>query len=278
MENISDQPLYCLLGEKIQNSLSPSIHNAFFKYHDIDGLYITLNVDALNLKDTLKLLHRLNFHGANVTIPYKESIMQYLDSFDPLAKEVNAVNTILNKNNKLIGYNTDVDGFMIPINKQIQNLNTKTVVILGAGGAAKAVLHGLANANCKDIIILNRNLERAQNIISALDSNISVSCNVLNQQNIDSLSNIDIIVNTIPLNSTNTAFTFGPQLGIQLAYDLEYIPKETNFIKQMKILNADIIYGYEMLLSQAKLSFQIWTGLLPDNASIDNMILSILGE
>ena len=204
--------------------------------------------------------------------------MQYLDSFDPLAKEVNAVNTILNKNNKLIGYNTDVDGFMIPINKQIQNLNTKTVVILGAGGAAKAVLHGLANANCKDIIILNRNLERAQNIISALDSNISVSCNVLNQQNIDSLSNIDIIVNTIPLNSTNTAFTFGPQLGIQLAYDLEYIPKETNFIKQMKILNADIIYGYEMLLSQAKLSFQIWTGLLPDNASIDNMILSILGE
>ena len=85
------------------------------------------------------------------------------------------------------------------------------------------------------------------------------------------------MINTVPLHKTNTILNFHSNLGIKLAYDLEYIPKETNFIKQMKSLNSDLIYGYEMLLSQAKLSFQIWTGILPNDDSIDGKILSMLG-
>ena len=219
----------------------------------------------------------MNFRGANVTIPHKTDIIPYLDSLDSLANSVNAVNTVLYENEKLIGYNTDVEGFMKPLRKNIQRFDNKKAVILGSGGASKAVLYGLINANCKELIILNRTIENARQIVTKLDSDIPISCHVLNQKTIDSLSDVDIMINTVPLHKTNTILDFHSDLGIKLAYDLEYLPKETNFIKQMKSLNADLIYGYEMLLSQAKLSFQIWTGILPSDDSIDGKILSILG-
>ena len=277
MGNNSNEMLYCLLGNGIKNSLSPIIHNSFFQSNKLESYYTTLNVNSNDLKTILDTLRKLNFRGANVTIPHKTDIIPYLDSLDSLANSVNAVNTVLYENEKLIGYNTDVEGFMKPLRKNIQRFDNKKAVILGSGGASKAVLYGLINANCKELIILNRTIENARQIVTKLDSDIPISCHVLNQKTIDSLSDVDIIINTVPLHKTNTILDFHSDLGIKLAYDLEYLPKETNFIKQMKSLNADLIYGYEMLLSQAKLSFQIWTGILPSDDSIDGKILSILG-
>ena len=277
MGNNSNEMLYCLLGNGIKNSLSPIIHNSFFQSNKLESYYTTLNVNSNDLKTILDTLRKLNFRGANVTIPHKTDIIPYLDSLDSLANSVNAVNTVLYENEKLIGYNTDVEGFMKPLRKNIQRFDNKKAVILGSGGASKAVLYGLINANCKELIILNRTVENARQIVTKLDSDIPISCHVLNQKTIDSLSDVDIMINTVPLHKTNTILDFHSDLGIKLAYDLEYLPKETNFIKQMKSLNADLIYGYEMLLSQAKLSFQIWTGILPSDDSIDGKILSILG-
>ena len=277
MGSNSNEMLYCLLGNGIKNSLSPIIHNSFFQSNKLESYYTTLNVNSNDLKTILDTLRKLNFRGANVTIPHKTDIIPYLDSLDPLANSVNAVNTVLYENEKLIGYNTDVEGFMKPLRKNIQRFDNKKAVILGSGGASKAVLYGLINANCKELIILNRTVENARQIVTKLDSDIPISCHVLNQKTIDSLSDVDIMINTVPLHKTNTILDFHSDLGIKLAYDLEYLPKETNFIKQMKSLNADLIYGYEMLLSQAKLSFQIWTGILPSDDSIDGKILSILG-
>ena len=277
MGSNSNEMLYCLLGNGIKNSLSPIIHNSFFQSNKLESYYTTLNVNSNDLKTILDTLRKLNFRGANVTIPHKTDIIPYLDSLDSLANSVNAVNTVLYENEKLIGYNTDVEGFMKPLRKNIQRFDNKKAVILGSGGASKAVLYGLINANCKELIILNRTVENARQIVTKLDSDIPISCHVLNQKTIDSLSDVDIIINTVPLHKTNTILDFHSDLGIKLAYDLEYLPKETNFIKQMKSLNADLIYGYEMLLSQAKLSFQIWTGILPSDDSIDGKILSILG-
>ena len=277
MGSNSNEMLYCLLGNGIKNSLSPIIHNSFFQSNKLESYYTTLNVNSNDLKTILDTLRKLNFRGANVTIPHKTDIIPYLDSLDSLANSVNAVNTVLYENEKLIGYNTDVEGFMKPLRKNIQRFDNKKAVILGSGGASKAVLYGLINANCKELIILNRTIENARQIVTKLDSDIPISCHVLNQKTIDSLSDVDIIINTVPLHKTNTILDFHSDLGIKLAYDLEYLPKETNFIKQMKSLNADLIYGYEMLLSQAKLSFQIWTGILPSDDSIDGKILSILG-
>ena len=273
----STEMLYCLLGYGIKNSLSPTIHNSFFQSNNLEGYYTTFNVNSSDLETILDTLRKLNFRGANVTIPHKTDIIPYLDSLDSLANSVNAVNTVLYENEKLIGYNTDVEGFMKPLRKNIQRFDNKKAVILGSGGASKAVLYGLINANCKELIILNRTIENARQIVTKLDSDIPISCHVLNQKTIDSLSDVDIMINTVPLHKTNTILDFHSDLGIKLAYDLEYLPKETNFIKQMKSLNADLIYGYEMLLSQAKLSFQIWTGILPSDDSIDGKILSILG-
>ena len=273
----STEMLYCLLGYGIKNSLSPTIHNSFFQSNNLEGYYTTFNVNSSDLETILDTLRKLNFRGANVTIPHKTDIIPYLDSLDPLANSVNAVNTVLYDDEKLIGYNTDVEGFMEPLRKNIQRFNNKKAVILGSGGASKAVLYGLINANCKEIIILNRTIENARQLVSKLDSDIPISFHELNQKTIDSLSDIDIMINTVPLHKTNTILNFHSNLGIKLAYDLEYIPKETNFIKQMKSLNSDLIYGYEMLLSQAKLSFQIWTGILPNDDSIDGKILSMLG-
>ena len=277
MGNNSNEMLYCLLGNGIKNSLSPIIHNSFFQSNKLESYYTTLNVNSNDLKTILDTLCKLNFRGANVTIPHKTDIIPYLDSLDSLANSVNAVNTVLYENEKLIGYNTDVEGFMKPLRKNIQRFDNKKAVILGSGGASKAVLYGLINANCKELIVLNRTIENARQIVTKLDSDIPISCHVLNQKTIDSLSDVDIMINTVPLHKTNTILDFHSDLGIKLAYDLEYFPKETNFIKQMKSLNADLIYGYEMLLSQAKLSFQIWTGILPSDDSIDGKILSILG-
>tara|TARA_Y100001960_G_scaffold331654_1_gene429336 strand:+ start:382 stop:1218 length:837 start_codon:yes stop_codon:yes gene_type:complete len=277
MGSNSNEMLYCLLGNGIKNSLSPIIHNSFFQSNNLEGYYTTLNVNSNDLKTILHTLRKLNFRGANVTIPHKTDIIPYLDSLDSLSNSVNAVNTVLYENEKLIGYNTDVEGFMKPLRKNIQRFDNKKAVILGSGGASKAVLYGLINANCKELIILNRTIENARQIVTNLDSDIPISCHVLNQKTIDSLSDVDIMINTVPLHKTNTILDFHSDLGIKLAYDLEYLPKETNFIKQMKSLNADLIYGYEMLLSQAKLSFQIWTGILPSDDSIDGKILSILG-
>ena len=277
MGSNSNEMLYCLLGNGIKNSLSPIIHNSFFQSNKLESYYTTLNVNSNDLKTILDTLRKLNFRGANVTIPHKTDIIPYLDSLDSLANSVNAVNTVLYENEKLIGYNTDVEGFMKPLRKNIQRFDNKKAVILGSGGASKAVLYGLINANCKELIILNRTIENARQIVTKLDSDIPISCHVLNQKTIDSLSDVDIMINTVPLHKTNTILDFHSDLGIKLAYDLEYLPKETNFIKQMKSLNADLIYGYEMLLSQAKLSFQIWTGIIPSDDSIDGKILSILG-
>ena len=277
MGSNSNEMLYCLLGNGIKNSLSPIIHNSFFQSNKLESYYTTLNVNSNDLKTILDTLCKLNFRGANVTIPHKTDIIPYLDSLDSLANSVNAVNTVLYENEKLIGYNTDVEGFMKPLRKNIQRFDNKKAVILGSGGASKAVLYGLINANCKELIVLNRTIENARQIVTKLDSDIPISCHVLNQKTIDSLSDVDIMINTVPLHKTNTILDFHSDLGIKLAYDLEYLPKETNFIKQMKSLNADLIYGYEMLLSQAKLSFQIWTGILPNDDSIDGKILSILG-
>ena len=277
MGNNSTEMLYCLLGYGIKNYLSPNIHNSFFQSNNLEGYYTTFNVNSSDLETILDTLRKLNFRGANVTIPHKTDIIPYLDSLDPLANSVNAVNTVLYDDEKLIGYNTDVEGFMKPLRKNIQRFNNKKAVILGSGGASKAVLYGLINANCKELIVLNRTIENARQIVTKLDSDIPISCHVLNQKTIDSLSDVDIMINTVPLHKTNTILDFHSDLGIKLAYDLEYLPKETNFIKQMKSLNADLIYGYEMLLSQAKLSFQIWTGILPSDDSIDGKILSILG-
>ena len=277
MGSNSNEMLYCLLGNGIKNSLSPIIHNSFFQSNKLESYYTTLNVNSNDLKTILDTLRKLNFRGANVTIPHKTDIIPYLDSLDPLANSVNAVNTVLYDDEKLIGYNTDVECFMEPLRKNIQRFNNKKAVILGSGGASKAVLYGLINANCKEIIILNRTIENARQLVSKLDSDIPISFHELNQKTIDSLSDIDIMINTVPLHKTNTILDFHSNLGIKLAYDLEYIPKETNFIKQMKSLNSDLIYGYEMLLSQAKLSFQIWTGILPNDDSIDGKILSVLG-
>ena len=277
MGSNSNEMLYCLLGNGIKNSLSPIIHNSFFQSNNLEGYYTTLNVNSNDLKTILHTLRKLNFRGANVTIPHKTDIIPYLDSLDSLSNSVNAVNTVLYENEKLIGYNTDVEGFMKPLRKNIQRFDNKKAVILGSGGASKAVLYGLINANCKELIILNRTIENARQIVTNLDSDIPISCHVLNQKTIDSLSDVDIMINTVPLHKTNTILDFHSNLGIKLAYDLEYLPKETNFIKQMQSLNADLIYGYEMLLSQAKLSFQIWTGILPNDDSIDGKILSLLG-
>ena len=277
MGNNSNEMLYCLLGTGIKNSLSPIIHNSFFQSNNLYGYYATLNVNSNDLQTILDTLRKLNFRGANVTIPHKTNIIPYLDSLDSLAHSVNAVNTVLYENEKLIGYNTDVEGFMKPLRKNIQRFDNKTAVILGSGGASKAVLYGLINANCKELIILNRTIENARQLVSKLNSDIPISCHELNQKTIDSLSGVDIMINTVPLHKTNTILDFHSNLGIKLAYDLEYLPKETNFIKQMQSLNADLIYGYEMLLSQAKLSFQIWTGILPNDDSIDGKILSLLG-
>lgn len=264
----AETKLFCLIGENVRKSFSPKIHNAWFNYFKLNYVYLAFNIPSFKLKEAINGLRILNVIGFNVTIPHKISIMEFLDEIDPKTKKIGAVNTVLNKNDKLIGFNTDIDGVLYAFDKANVSINGSTCLIAGAGGAAKACSHAFAIKKCKKIIILNRSLEKA----ISLSKEIKEKCNIeslygeLNIENIRKFSNeSDIIVNATPLGSFSNESIFPKDVlrkGI-IVFDVIYNPVKTKLIKDAISKNAKIVLGIDMLIGQAVKAFEIWTGLKP---------------
>jgi len=260
---------FAVIGDPIDHSLSPNIHSAAFREMNLDSSYIAYRIPKGELEEGIEGLKKIKIDGFNITIPHKIEMMKYLDKIDESCSLIGAVNTVTNTNGILKGYNTDMDGFLEPFKKKKINIANTKVLLLGAGGAARAIVAGFAKEKANSITIANRTLENAKNL-SEFAKKIGLNAKAIKIEDVkDTAKNFDIIVNatSIGLKDESSPISLEGVNEKTIVYDIVYMPINTDFIKKAKERNAIIIYGYEMLLGQAVRAFQIWHGVeAPYNA------------
>ena len=253
-----------LIGDPVEHSLSPCIHNAAFKHLQLNYYYAAFQVSLEELETTILGVRSLKIHGLNVTMPLKVAAIQHLDQLDESVKMVGAVNTILNDKGVLIGYNTDGEGALKALKVNNESPKDKKIVILGAGGVSRAILYSLLK-EAREIVILNRTLEKAKNLVRDLSSKFGdkVRYGKLSTLTME-LKEADILINATSLgmspNEDKTPVNrdmLRPELSI---FDLVYDPPETRLLREARAVGAKTIEGLTMLIYQGAASFEIWTG------------------
>ena len=253
-----------LIGEPVEHSFSPPMHNEAFKTLGLDYVYVPFNVSPNNLKSAIEGANSLNIQGLNVTIPHKINVIKYLKELDPIAELIGAVNTIDFKNLK--GYNTDGIGCIRAI-EEVTKIKDKNIVVAGAGGAARAIVFYLAKYGAEEVDILNRNLKKAENLANdLLASNLISNVNSSDISEISKfISDADILIDTTPVgmhpNVSDEPIVKAADIHEELVVnDIVYNPNETVLLKEAIKANAKVVYGIKMLLYQGAESFKIWTG------------------
>ncbi len=253
-----------IIGDPVEHSLSPVMHNAAFKELGLNLVYVAFTVTSTELKTAVLGAKSLGLRGLNVTMPHKNAVISHLDEVDSTAKSIGAVNTVLNNQGKLIGYNTDGSGAMIALQENGVYPEEKKLVLLGAGGAAKAIAYQAAQ-DVEELVILNRTAEKAKKLAEALKSfgakvkAGTLSFEVLKQE----LPTTDILVNATSV-GMHPDVDISPVPSDLLHFDLSvmdiiYNPLETKFLKDAKSAGAKVVSGIEMLLYQGAVAFEIWT-------------------
>ncbi len=265
---ISGKTRICgLIGDPIGHSVSPAMHNAAFSSLGLDYIYLPFRVEKERLSRAIDGVRALNIQGLNVTIPHKVAVIALLDELEPLAEKIGAVNTIVNNNGHLKGYNTDASGFIKALLERGVESNGKKVVVLGAGGASRAISFTLAERGA-DLVILNRKLELdwavelAGNISGFLGKKVKAL--ELNKQNLSvMLEDADILVNATSVGmSPGTSQTpvakrlLKPELVV---FDIVYNPMKTRLLTEAEEAGAKIIGGLDMLVWQGASAFEMWT-------------------
>lgn len=271
----SDTKLYCLLGKPVTRSLSPMIHNLFFKINTINARYLAFDIkNGYELVKAIEGIKALGIQGFNVTIPYKIEVIKHLDELDEKAQILGAVNTVVNHNGKLKGFNTDGYGFVKSILDIGINLNNKSVVLVGAGGAAHSIAVSIANEKVKDLVIINRTLENAYKLKQLVETHyplINVSCYEMGDER-DIPNNIDMLVNTtsVGMYPDINSIPISPNLFSKdtLFYDIIYKPKKTKLIIEAEKQGCKTLNGLDMLINQAIYSQKVWNKTLL-NENID---------
>jgi shikimate dehydrogenase len=271
-----------IIGKNIENSLSPLIHNQIIIKHSLNFCYLPFKVTETDFSEAIQGIRALNIRGVNITFPYKEKVIEFLDEVEESARRIGAVNTIVNNKGILTGYNTDVIGFK----KSLQEDGKFTVkgekaVILGAGGAARAVVYALLEEGIEEISIFNRTLEKAEKIkqtLSPFPPKSRINIFPLEEERLKGkIEESRLLVNTtslgMPPQVDNTPLPdeklFHPNL---LVYDLIYHPARTLFLRQAERTGAKIINGLPMLVYQGIESFYLWTGLKPEGKEVLEII------
>jgi len=269
---ISGETKVCaLIGYPIEHSLSPCFQNAAFQHLGLNFVYVAFPVKASELGDAIRGVRSLGFHGLNVTMPHKITVIKYLDELDDTAKKIGSVNTILNRNGRLIGYTTDGIGAVNALKYNGVELYRRKIVILGAGGASRAISFTLAE-EVGELVILNRTVWRAERLACDINSLISRSIRIgwggLTEENLRvELKDADILINATPIgmmpNADETPVKRDFLHQDMTVFDLIYHPLETRLLKEAKNVGAKTISGLDMLIHQGAASFKIWTGIDP---------------
>jgi len=269
-----------VIGHPIKHSKSPLIHSYWLDLYDLSGLYEAIDIKPENLKQGVQDIVNQGYSGFNVTIPHKVSIMALCDEIDDLAKSIGAVNTVTIKNGKLYGTNTDAYGFAqniketVILNNWSWSFNQGKAVVLGAGGAAKAITYALIQEGVQEIIITNRTRGKAEDL-TKLDRN-KISVIDWDKRN-QILENTNLIINT-----TSLGMNAKPPLDIDLSLtppnalvtDIVYSPLYTDLLNQAKSKDLRIVTGIGMLLYQARAGFELWNGVMPDvSPELEELVL-----
>lgn len=245
-----------IFGDPVQHTLSPLIHNEAFRYLGLDYCYVAFHVKRDKLKEAVEGIKALNIKGVNITVPHKEAVIQYIDELSDEAKNIEAVNTILNNDGILKGFNTDVDGFILSLKEEGILIKDKNFLLLGAGGAAKAIAYGILKEGGR-VYIYNRTLSKAVAIkekfkefgfieITEIDNSVT--------------EKVDIIVNATSLGlKRDDPMPLNPMLikPEHIYYDIVY--PETPLMKRAEQIGCKVIGGIGMLIWQAAFAFKIWT-------------------
>ena len=249
-----------LLGWPVEHSLSPAMHNAAFKHLGLDCCYLTFPVKPELLKDAVKAVRALDLTGVNVTVPHKEKVIPFLDKVDKEAAFIGAVNTIVNQGDKLTGYNTDGRGFMRSLSEARISVKNKNVLIVGAGGASRAIGYYLCQSASK-LFLYDIDIKKAGKLIGALKK---INNNVFPAGNINNLDQYDVIINATPLGLKK-----GDSLPVNVnllkpkhvVCDLIY--KSTPLLQRASRKGCRTLNGLGMLLWQGVFAFELWTGKKP---------------
>ena len=271
-----------VIGHPIEHSFSPPMHNNAYKLMNMDYKYVPFHVEVENLKHVITSEKTLNIKGLNVTIPHKTTIIPYLDEIDETAEKIGAVNTINFKDGIAKGYNTDGIGAIASIEKYT-SLKDKNIMIIGAGGASKAITFTLLNKNINQLIVANRSKDNAQKLITNLKNQTNFeNIDFINIKKTDNvIDDVDIIINTTPIGMYPKDEVAPPIKTDKISskhtvMDIIYNPLETQLLKQSKKQGATTIPGTHMLINQGIKAFEIFTGKTPSYESFEKPLLKHL--
>lgn len=272
---ISGKTKVCgVIGDPIEHTLSPIMHNAAFEALRIDYVFLAFKVEVAKVGNAIDGMRAFGIHGLNVTMPHKNSVINYIDELDPTAKTIGSANTILNKDGKLFGFNTDGVGALNALEQNGVAVKGKKIMLLGAGGAAKAIAYTISQ-EADELVILNRTAKPVTELAKLLKQkfNKKINADALTPKTVkDNLASADVIINATSVgmepNAGQTPVApelLKPDLAVM---DIVYNPLETKLAKDAKAAGAKVVSGVEMLIYQGAASFEIWTAC---NAPVEVM-------
>ena len=244
--------VYGIIGNPVAHSLSPVVHNAAFAARRRDAVYLPFRVESL--EDFLEALETYRLAGFSITLPHKEAMAYAAGWVDPEAREVGAINTIVRRGRKLLGYNTDGAGIVVPLEKRLRLAGAR-VLVAGAGGAARAVAFAVARRKAR-VVVVARRAEQAAELAEEVGGEV-VERNVLSREQFDA------IVHATPLGmhpATDDCFFSQGELNARVVFDTVYNPIETKLLRMARKRRVQVIAGMEMFLEQAVRQFELWTG------------------
>tara|TARA_X000000950_G_scaffold13349_1_gene14415 strand:- start:3438 stop:4226 length:789 start_codon:yes stop_codon:yes gene_type:complete len=258
---------FCVIGNPIDHSLSPKLHNFWFKKNKIDAIYEKKLINEKEIPKLIESLKKEELNGVNVTVPFKNSVIPFLDDLSSEAKKTNSVNTICKERDQIIGHNTDIAGFELALRYINYDVKRKKTLIIGAGGVSPSIIFALKNMGCENINLTNRTLEKAEKIKETFNDIII--------QKWGDIPEFDIVINatSVGLNNENFDLELNKVGNNKFYYDVIYNPSETNFLKKAKLDGNKTENGGMMFIYQAHQSFALWNKILPE---IDEETIEIL--
>lgn len=275
--------LIALLGKPVRHSKSPYMHNKAFEFLNLDFAYMAFEIENKELGKSIEAMRTLDVKGFNITMPYKEEVMKYLDGVDDEAKVIGSVNTVVNHNGKFIGYNTDGKGFIKSLNRNKVEFKDEKLVIIGAGGAGKAIAIQLAFESAGEIVIANRSIEKADHIVMTINQHIpgvkarsiGLDENLLKEEIADS----KILINTSSIGMDDSK-NRSPLVNMKELHkdlfvaDIIYNPKKTKFLLEAEKCDCKTMNGMGMLIYQGALAFELWTDSKMPEIIIEDILKS----
>lgn len=271
---------FAVIGDPIEHSMSPIMHNDLFQFYGLDAEMKKIHIKKDFLQSGLSELRDMNMAGFNVTVPHKQAIIPFLDELDPLSKAIGAVNTVVCENGRWIGYNTDGEGYLKGLLKQLPDIKQRRTFIIGSGGAARGIYFTLAHYGVEQVDICNRTISKAKALKEA--------CPYPVKTNIMEIALAEKTLGEYGLIIQTTSIGMSPKIDaspIQMSNvmegafvsDIIYNPLETKILKDAKAKGAITQNGIDMFVYQGALAFEKWQGVFPDTTRMRQNVLTQLG-